>query len=100
MISFGSHWAHAHDTEQILFMTFAAEFLDQSRFRSSEWLQTWKTYWEHHKRAHGNGCSDIDLEGNLSSSAKVQEFREFLDEYNEVLPLFSWAGCFRLANAC
>jgi hypothetical protein len=64
-----------------LFMAFASEFLDQSWFRSTEWLQQWKAFWQEHKQTHGNGCSNIDVEGYLISPDRLGEFRAFIPEY-------------------
>lgn len=80
-IEYGPHWAHAHDTEQIIFMSFAPEFLDSSPFRSVSWLQEWKTYWLEHKYSHGNGCCDIDLATHLRDEERVALFRRFLLDY-------------------
>jgi hypothetical protein len=64
MIQFGDYWAHAHDIEQILFMTFAGEFFDSSpKFQSIAWL------------------SDIDLSRFLDCEDKVCVFRQFLEDY-------------------
>ena len=82
MIHFGDYWAHAHDAEQILFMTLASEFLDSSpKFREVPWLQEWKDYWLDHKVHHANGCSNIDLSGFLTSQDRIDRFREFLADY-------------------
>jgi hypothetical protein len=82
MIDYGEYWAHAHDSEQILFMSLAPEFLDSSPvFRDVKWLQEWKDYWLEHKDTHGNGCSDIDLSRLLSSAERITQFRSFLSGY-------------------
>ena len=82
MIDFGDYWAHAHDSEQILFMSLASEFLDSSpEFSHVSWLQDWKLYWLDHKKNHGNGCSNIDLPRFLNSEEKIRQFRNFLYRY-------------------
>jgi hypothetical protein len=82
MIDFGDFWAHAHDNEQILFMSFASEFLDSSsKFQALPWLRQWQLYWLDHKSTLGNGCSDIDLPRFLDVQEKVLAFRQFLQEY-------------------
>src|SRR5688572_1031281 len=89
MIEFGDFWAHAHDTEQILFMSFASEFLDSSsEFQALPWLRQWQQYWVDHKSTHGNGCSDIDLPRFLDIQEKVIAFREFLQKYKTWLSKF------------
>ena len=89
IIVLGDYWAHAHDTEQILFMSLAPEFLDSSdEFRQVSWLQDWKAYWLEHKSAHGNGCSDIALERFLDTELKIRQFRSFLAHYKIWLAAF------------
>jgi hypothetical protein len=89
MIEFGDSWADAHDSEQILFMSLAPEFLDSSpKFKHVSWLQEWKAYWLKHKETHVNGCSDIDLPRFLSSEDRVCQFRDFLAAYKTWLRTF------------
>ncbi len=81
-IDYGKCWAHAHDWEQILFMHLAPEFLAQdAKFAQERWLVEWSSYWQEHRVAHGNGCSDIDLSGHLLSDTERNCFREFLTGY-------------------
>ena len=84
MIDFKNAWAHAHDWEQVLFMSLAPEVLGKSdRFSATKWLQEWKEYWIEHKETHVNGCSNIDLERFLISSEKIDEFIDFTFEYDD-----------------
>jgi hypothetical protein len=83
-IEFSDRFAHAHDWEQVLFMSLASECLDSlDEFRDSRWLHDWKDYWITHKATHGNGCSDIGLHTHLTSEPKIAEFRRFLSRYTE-----------------
>ena len=89
MIQHEAHWAHAHESDQILFMTLASEFLESSaEFSDVNWLQTWKTYWREHKVLHVNGCTDIDLQTHLSNPQRVELFLCFLAAYRTWLSLF------------
>ncbi|MFD0725649.1 hypothetical protein [Lysobacter brunescens] len=82
MIDYGEYWAHAHDSDQILFMTFASEFLDSSsEFVGETWLQDWKIYWLEHKADHANGCCDLDLQSHLLDGRRIKVFRDFLAAY-------------------
>ena len=86
IIDFGDYWAHAHDSEQILFMSLAPVFIDSSpALGSVAWLQAWKAYWLDHRKTYANGCSDIDLERFLDSSEKVILFRDFVNNYKSWL---------------
>jgi hypothetical protein len=88
-IRFGEYWAHAHDIDQILFMSLATEFLDSSvEFRGLAWLQEWKTYWLEHKETMGNGCGNIDLPRFLCTAERVVQFRRFLCKYQIWLQQF------------
>ena len=83
-IEFGDHIAHAHDWEQVLFMSLAPVCLDSlEEFRDLLWLHDWKDYWSTHKKTHGNGYSDIALHSWLTSEPKIVEFRKFLSRYTE-----------------
>jgi len=82
MISHDDYWAHAHDSEQILYMSLASEFLDSSHeFQNVAWLQEWKAYWLDHKNTHANGCSDIQLSRFLPTIDRIELFRHFLHKY-------------------
>ena len=86
MINFGGHWAHAHDNEQIMFMTHAPECLAQMALPSGErWLHEWAAYWIDHRINNGNGCTDLALQEHLDSHEKVEVFRTFLAEYRRWL---------------
>jgi hypothetical protein len=85
-ISFGQHWAHAHDNEQIMFMSHAPECLAQLPGLSGErWLHEWAAYWIDHRINNGNGCTDLALDEHLDSAEKVRVFRAFLNEYKRWL---------------
>ena len=89
MIDYGEYWAHAHDADQILFMTLASEFLESSsEFMAVTWLQEWKAYWLEHKATHGNGCSDIDFRSYLQDDQRIEVFRKFLGAYRSWLSQF------------
>ena len=89
MIQHEARWAHAHDADQILFMTLASEFLESSaEFSAVSWLQTWKNHWREHKELHVNGCTDIDLQTHLLNPQRVELFLRFLDAYRSWLTLF------------
>lgn len=86
MIDLGDYWAHAHDSEQVLFMSLAPVFIESSpELRSVSWLQEWKTYWLDHRKTYVNGCSDIDLARFLDSEEKARQFRDFLANYRSWL---------------
>lgn len=88
-IHFGGYWAHAHDNEQMLFMSLAPEFIDQSpEFNPIQWLQEWKAFWVKNRDAQGNGCSDIALERFLIDAGRIRTFREFLASYKDWLSAF------------
>ena len=81
-ISFGSTHAHAHDWEQVLFMSLAPACLNSCQeFRDVEWLHKWKDCWVNNKGNQGNGCSDIELNTHLDSEEKILAFRSFLNYY-------------------
>jgi hypothetical protein len=82
MFSFGTHWAHAHDVEQINFMALASEFLRTSEeYKPMSWLQAWRAYWLEHMGSHGNGCSDLNPDEFLTDALHVEVFKAFLADY-------------------
>lgn len=82
MIDYNEFWAHAHDWEQVLFMSFAPEFINSFiKYTNIEWLNKWKLYWQDHKENHGNGCSDIQLQEYLNTGQKKEIFISFIDDY-------------------
>lgn len=92
MFSFGSHWAHAHDIEQINFMALASEFVEGSeKYRRTPWLQEWRAYWLEHMGNHGNGCSDLNAEAFLVEEARTEQFVVLLGEYAAWLRAFGEA---------
>lgn len=89
MFCFGSHWARAHDREQINFMALASAFVESSeRYRQTPWLQEWRAYWLDHMGNHGNGCSDLDADAFLTDASRVQQFDVFLQDYGDWLRTF------------
>ena len=88
-IDYGDYWAHAHDWEQISFMALAPVYITTSEhYKKLPWLLEWKDYWDDHKIHHGNGCSDIDLDGYLISQNRVHDFKLFLNDYKKWLHTF------------
>jgi hypothetical protein len=86
MIDFGGHWAHAHDNEQIMFMSIAPECLARTEaFSGARWLHEWSAYWIDHRVNNANGCTDLALSEHLDTKEKVEVFREFLASYRRWL---------------
>jgi hypothetical protein len=89
MFSFGDHWAHVHDIEQINFMALAPEFAETSeKYKQLPWLQAWRSYWLEHIGNHGNGCSDLNPDEFLTDAPRLNAFQVFLVEYAEWLSAF------------
>lgn len=88
-IHLGEVGAHAHDSEQEMFMFLVPLCMDSLKdFRQPPWIQDWKAYWCEHRESYGNGCSDIRLDVYLTNTERVSKFRKFLAAYQEWLSSF------------